>query len=356
MKQMRNLTIIAALILFVACGGQNSNSNGVEKKDVTITAAGATFPLPYYNLAFKNYSEKTGVNVSYGGIGSGGGIRNLKDKIVDFGGTDAFLSDRELSEIPEQIIHIPTCMGAVVMAYNIEGVDNLNLNAEIIADIYLGKITKWNDPKITAINEGTNLPNIAITPAYRSDGSGTTYVFSDYMSKASEVWAKEIGTGKSLKWNHGIAAKGNPGVAGIIKQTNGAIGYIGSEYAFAVQISSAALMNNNGEFVTASSETISAAANIEIASDTRQMITNSSAKGAYPISCFTWIILYKEQNYNSRSLEQAQETIALLDWMLSPEAQELTTKVHYSPLPTEAVNTAKTLLNSATYNGDLIKK
>lgn len=347
--------------LLVACGGQSttkkqaSGDTKATKSNVSLTAAGATFPLPYYNLAFKNYNVETGVNVTYGGVGSGGGIRSVKDQVVDFGGTDAYLSDAEMSEMPSTVVHIPTCMGAVVMAYNIEGVDKLNLNADIIADIYLGKIKSWNDAKIAAINKGVKLPKLAITPAYRSDGSGTTFVFSDYMTKASEAWSKKMGTGKSLKWENGIAAKGNPGVAGIIKQTNGAIGYIGSEYAFAVKTPTAALLNPNGEYVQASTESISAAANVEIVSDTRQMITNSTAVGAYPISCFTWIILYKEQSYASRTLEQATENVKLLKWMVSPTAQELTTKVHYSPLPVAAVTAANNILNSITFNGQPIK-
>lgn len=352
---------MAVAALMVACGGQQQSKKKQEsepakktKSKISLAAAGATFPLPYYNLAFKNYTEKSGVNVTYGGVGSGGGIRSVKDQVVDFGGTDAYLSDAEMSEMPSAIVHIPTCMGAVVMAYNLEGVNKLNLTADIIADIYLGKIKSWDDSRIAAINSGVKLPKVDITPAYRSDGSGTTFVFSDYMTKASNVWAEKMGTGKSLKWNFGIAAKGNPGVTGIIKQTRGAIGYIGSEYAFAVKIPTAALKNLNGEFVTASTESISAAANVDIVSDTRQMITNSPAAGAYPISCFTWIILYKEQAYASRSAEQAKTTVELLKWMVSPESQELTTKVHYSPLPEKAVTAAKNILNSVTFNGKAI--
>lgn len=352
---------MSAAALLVACGGQSTKKKqeGAEtksvKSNVILTAAGATFPLPYYNLAFKTYNESTGVNVTYGGVGSGGGIRSVKDQVVDFGGTDAYLSDAEMSEMPSTVVHIPTCMGAVVMAYNLEGVEKLNLNAEIISDIYLGKIKSWDDAKIATINKGVKLPKLAITPAYRSDGSGTTFVFSDYMTKASKDWAEKMGTGKSLKWEHGIAAKGNPGVAGIIKQTNGAVGYIGSEYAFAVKVPTAALQNPNGEFIMANTESISAAANVEIVPDTRQMITNSPASGAYPISCFTWIILYKEQGYASRTAEQAKENVQLLKWMISPESQELTTKVHYSPLPAAAVTAAQTILNSITFNGQPIQ-
>lgn len=338
-----------SLVLLASCGGKSAKS--VSGKSVIITAAGATFPLPFYNLAFKTYKEGSSTEVTYGGVGSGGGIRSLKDQVIDFGGTDAFLSDKELADMPGDVLHIPTCMGAVVLAYNLEGIDSLNLNAAIISGIYLGKITSWDDVQIVALNPNITLPKLAITPAYRSDGSGTTYVFSDYMTKASAEWAETMGTGKSLKWNHGVAAKGNPGVAGVIKQTQGSIGYIGSEYAFAVKIPSAALQNQQGELIAASSSSISAAANVPHAADARQMITNSDALGAYPISCFTWAILYKEQNYASRDLTQAQATVALLKWMVGAEAQALTTKVHYSPLPSNVVEVAIQNLATITYDG-----
>lgn len=359
MKKIAFMSIFAALLL-MACGGQQDKKKSTEgtkaaKSNVKLNGAGATFPLPFYNLAFKNYTTETGVAVTYGGVGSGGGIRSLKDQVVDFGGTDAYLSDKELAEMPAAVLHIPTCMGAVVISYNLEGVKELNLTADLIADIYLGKITKWNDAKIAAINKGVKLPDMNITPAYRSDGSGTTFVFSDYMTKASKEWAEKMGTGKSLKWNAGVAAKGNPGVAGIIKQTPGAMGYIGTEYAFAMKTATAAIKNPNGEFIKATDETISAAANVAIQPDTRQMITNSTAQGAYPISCFTWIIFYQDQDYNKRSLEQATETVNLLKWMVSPAAQKLTTTVHYSPLPTAAVEAANKILASVSYKGQPIK-
>ena len=220
----------------------------------------------------------------------------------------------------------------------------------------MGKITKWNDSRIAAINPGVNLPDKAMSPVYRSDGSGTTFVFSDYMTKVSPEWAEKIGTGKSLKWPVGMAAKGNPGVAGVISQTEGSIGYVGSEYAFAMKIQFAQIRNAAGNFITPNTESISAAAKGDMPADTRTMITNSAAPDAYPISCFTWIILYKEQAYADRNQAQAEETLKLLNWMLDAEAQALTTKVNYSPLPGKAVKNAKTLLKSVTYNGQPVLK
>lgn len=347
---MNKFLIIILALALTACG--NSKKSGKNTaSDITLTGAGATFPLPYYNLAFKTYKDSTGVSVTYGGIGSGGGIRSLKDKIVDFAGSDAFLSAKEMEEMPAPTIHIPTCMGAVVLAYNLPEVKDLRLNGKIIADIYLGKINRWNDSQIQAVNPGITLPDKAINAVYRSDGSGTTYVFSDYLSKVNQDWNTQVGTGKALKWPAGIAAKGNPGVAGTISQTEGAIGYIGSEYAFALKIPVALLQNKAGNFITPSTESISAAAQTELPADTRTMITDSPAADAYPISCFTWILIYKEQNYNNRKKEQAEATVKLLNWMLGDEAQNLTTKVHYSPLPVSAKDNAKLLLQSVTYNG-----
>ncbi|KIO43043.1 phosphate ABC transporter substrate-binding protein PstS [Sanguibacteroides justesenii] len=352
---MKNLLLISILIISTMLSGNATPADAASNKKEKVTGAGATFPLPFYNLAFKTYQQKNGTTVTYGGIGSGGGIRSLKDRIVDFGGTDAFLSEKELKEMPYETIHIPTCMGAVVMAYNLPEVKDLKLTGEIIADIYLGKIKKWNDRRIQAANPGVALPDKELTPVYRSDGSGTTFVFSDYLTKISNDWKEQVGTGKSLKWPAGIAAKGNPGVAGVIIQTAGSIGYVGSEYAFSLKIPMAQLQNKAGNYVSPTTESISAAASGDIPADTRTMITNSPAVDAYPISCFTWIILYKEQSYNDRKIEQAQATVDLLSWMLSDEAQALTTKVHYSPLPASAVKNAQALLKSVTFNGKTMK-
>lgn len=216
-----NKLIIIALALSLAACGHSKKKTSDHKSNIDLTAAGATFPLPYYNLAFKTYKDSTGVSVTYGGIGSGGGIRSLKDRIVDFAGSDAYLSEAEMAEMPAPVVHIPTCMGAVVMAYNLPEVKELQLTGDMIADIFLGKITRWNDPRIQQVNPGVTLPDKAVSPVYRSDGSGTTYVFSDYLTKISAPWAENIGTGKALKWPVGIAAKGNPGVAGTISQTPG---------------------------------------------------------------------------------------------------------------------------------------
>lgn len=345
---------VAMALTITACGGQKTvNANGRES--VEMSGAGATFPLPFYTMSFDSYSEKSGDVVSYGGIGSGGGVRNLKDGIVDFAGSDAFLSDEEMKEM-QPVVHIPTCMGAVVMAYNLPEVKSLNLSGDVIADIYLGKITKWNDARIVALNPDAQLPEKDIIPAFRSDGSGTTFVFTDYLTKVSEEWKNTLGSGKTVDFKVGLAAKGNPGVAGIIAQTPYSIGYMGSEYAFAQNIPSANVKNANGEMVTPSTESISAAAAGDMPQDTRCSITNSNAAGAYPISCFTWLIIYKEQNYADRSLDQAKATLALMNYMLSDSIQQTTSTVHYAPLPKKAIDLSLENLKTVTYNGENILK
>lgn len=332
-----------------ACSGQKSSGESVE-----LTGAGATFPLPFYNMTFEGYSATHADRVSYGGIGSGGGVRNLKDGIVDFAGSDAFLSDKEMTEMPA-VVHIPTCMGAVVLAYNLPDVVKVNLSGEVIADIYAGKITDWNDARLQELNPDVKLPAKKIILAFRSDGSGTTFVFTDYLSKVSENWKNTYGAGKTVDFPVGQAAKGNPGVAGIIAQTPYSLGYIGSEYAFAQKIPCASVINAQGEAVLPDTKSISAAAG-EIPQDTRCSITNADAPGAYPISCFTWLLIYKEQDYSSRSEAQAKATLELMKYILSDSIQQTTEAVHYAPLPKKAVELSLNNLKEVTYKGQPVLK
>ena len=340
------MTMVAALA-FVSCGGNATNGSREAQE---LSGAGATFPLPFYNVVFEKFAEVNGDVVAYGGIGSGGGVRNLRDKIVDFAGSDAFLSDKEMAEMAP-VVHIPTCMGAVVLAYNLDGVKDLKLSGEVIADIFAGNIKMWNDERLAALNPDIKLPNESIIPVFRSDGSGTTFVFTDYLTKVSPMWREKYGAGKSVNFPSGQAAKGNPGVAGVIKQTKNSIGYVGSEYAFAQKIPYAKIKNQRGEIVEPNAASISAAASGVIPADTRCSITNADAKGAYPISTFTWMIIYKEQNYSDRSKEQAMATLDLLQYILSDEAQNITSEVHYAPLPAKAKELSMTNLKSVTYDG-----
>lgn len=356
-RRLSSVLAIAVALAMTACQGKKQAQEPEEEKRAAqeLSGAGATFPLPFYNAVFEEFSKINGDVVAYGGIGSGGGVRNLKDKVVDFAGSDAFLSDKELGEM-DAVVHVPTCMGAVVLAYNLEGVEQLILSGELVADIFAGEIKRWDDARIAELNPGIALPKEAIIPVYRSDGSGTTFVFTDYLSKASATWQAKFGAGKSVNFPAGQAAKGNPGVAGVVAQTKNAIGYVGSEYAFAQNIPYAKMKNLRGEVVEPNAESISAAASGDIPADTRTSITNADAPGAYPISCFTWLIIYKEQNYARRTLEQAQATVELLRYILSDEAQAITSQVHYAPLPKKAKELSLKNLAGVTYDGQILWK
>lgn len=342
------LPVLLMLGVFTGCGPKGGSG---EKLD----GAGATFPFPFYQLAFKTYSDSTGVQVNYGAIGSGGGVRSLNDRVVDFAGTDAYLTDEEIAAYEGGVVHVPTCLGGVAMAFNLPGITELCLTHEIIAGMYLGTITRWNDPKVQAVNEGVALPDLAITPVYRSDGSGTTFVFSHYMQEVNADWREKLGEGKALNWQVGVAGKGNPGVAALVGGTPGAVGYVGSEYVFAQGLTCASLQNRDGNFVKPTLETIAASAEGAVSSDLRLMVTNQPGAQTYPISCLTWIVIPREQKYGSRTKSQAASTVALLRWMLSDGSQGLTESVNYVPLPGRIREQALTLLGGVTYGGEALK-
>lgn len=340
------IVLFALLAMLSSC-----STDGREK----ISGAGATFPAPFYNIVFREYAKQGGSITTYGGIGSGGGVRSFKDQTVDFGATDVFLSDKDLKKIGIEVVHIPAALGGIVMSYNLEGIKELNMNAEIVTGIYLGKITKWNDPKLKAINPGVNLPDRSITPVYRSDGSGTTAVFSEYMSKVNDEWKEKIGKGKALKFPKGVAAKGNPGVAGVIAETKGSIGYIGSEYALALHIPTVSMQNSSGNYIKANEKSISLSADIDMPADTRTVITNSDNPDAYPISTFSWIIVYKEQHYNGRTYAEAKALKDLMLFLISKDGQEIAVKTSYAPLSGKALETTRAAIESMTYNGKIIE-
>ncbi len=345
-NKMILIGFVLALAAFTACNSENSQK---------ISGAGATFPAPFYKIVFQNFNKSTSNDVTYGAIGSGGGYRSLKDKTVDFGASDVFLGNKEMNALDGEVIHIPAVLGAVVLSYNLEGVKELKLTSDLIADIFTGKIKKWNDSKIQAINTTATLPNKDITVVFRSDGSGTTAVFSEYMSKVNVNWKNAIGKGKALNFPVGVSAKGNAGVAGLIAETSGAIGYIGSEYALALRMPTVALKNQAGHFITADVASISASANVEMPEDTRVFITNSANPKAYPISTFTWLLIYKEQAYNNRSLADAKALKQLMEFMLSKDAQSVASTVNYAPLSGKALEKAKKALVQMTFEGKPIQ-
>lgn len=319
-----------------------------------LLGAGATFPYPLYSKMFDVYHKQYGVKINYQSIGSGGGIRQLEAKTIDFGATDAFMSEKKLSEVPGEILHVPTCLGAVVITYNLPGSPELKLDSDVIADIFLGKIKKWNDPRIADLNPDVNLPKHKVMVVHRSDGSGTTFIFTDYLAKVSPSWKENVGTGKSVNWPTGLGAKGNEGVSGLVKQIKGSIGYCELAYALHNDMPLALVKNKAGNFIKPGIESISLAANVEIPSHTRVSLTNTEAEKGYPLSSFTWIILYKEQKYGKRGREKAVELVKLLSWMVG-DGQKYAAPLDYAPLPEPAVGRATALLRSVTFGGRAVK-
>lgn len=341
---------ITALIFLVSFTG--TTLMAAEKE---LLGAGATFPYPLYSKMFDTYNKQFGVKVNYQAIGSGGGQKQLINKTVDFGGTDAFMTESAMKEAGAPIVHIPTYLGAVVLTYNLPGNPKLGFTPDIIADIFLGKITKWNDPKIAGVNPGLKLPDLAISVAHRSDGSGTTNIFSDYLSKVSKGWKDKVGTGMSLNWPVGLGGKGNPGVAGLIKQVPGALGYVELIYALENNMPVGTIRNKSGKFIEPSIKSVSASANIPLPDDTNVSLTDTAAPDGYPISGFTWLIVYKEQSYGGRTKARAEETAKLLKWVIS-DGQKLAEPLHYAPLSKTAAAKAEKILKSVTFsNAPLFK-
>ncbi|MCX7966700.1 MAG: phosphate ABC transporter substrate-binding protein PstS [Syntrophorhabdaceae bacterium] len=349
-KWVKSLVFLMCVLAMGLCF---SNVHAAEGE---LIGAGATFPQPLYSKMFDVYFQQHKIKINYQGIGSGGGINQLVKKTVDFGGTDAFMTEKELQEAGAPVLHIPTCLGAVVVTYNLPGNPKLKLTPEVVADIFLGKIKKWNDPKIQEINKEVKLPDLAITVVRRADGSGTTHIFSEYLTKVSSEWKEKMGVGKSLNWPEGfIGQKGNPGVAGYIKQTPGAVGYVELLYALQNQMPFASIKNRSGVFIEPTPKTVSNAAKVKIPDDTNVSLTDTSAKDGYPISGFTWLIFYKEQNYGGRSKKRAESLAKLLMWMVT-DGQKYVEPLQYSPLPKEASTIAQKIIKSMTYDGKPILK
>ena len=350
-RSMKKMGFTKTAFMVVGIFAISTGITSAEK--AKLTGAGATFPYPLYVKMFKVYYQQYGIKVNYQAIGSGGGIRQIRSKTVDFGASDAFLSDEGLKKFSSPVVHIPTCSGAVVLSYNLPGVSELKLSPKVLADIFLGKITKWNDAKIKAINKGISLPNMNIAVVHRSDGSGTTFIFSDYMCKISDEWKSKVGRGKSLNWPCGLGAKGNPGVAGLIKQVPGSIGYIELTYALQNNIPMAALRNKSGKFIKPSVEAVSKSADIPLSDDMRISLTNTSAKDGYPIAGFTYILVYKNLKDGNLSEKKARALAKLLWWM-THDGQKFALPLHYAPLSKTAKAKATAILKSLEYKGKKI--
>ncbi len=318
-------------------------------EQIEITGAGATFPYPFYSKIFNVYYEKTGVKINYQAIGSGGGIRQLLNKTVDFGATDVFISNKDFSGVNSKIIHIPTCLGAVVITYNLPGNPRLKFTPEIISDIFLGKIKWWNDQRIKDINKKIKLPKKRIVVIHRADGSGTTFILSDYLTKVSPEWAKKVGRGKILNWPSGIGGKGNTGVAGLIKKIPGAIGYVELIYALQNEMPAGLIRNKAGNFINPSIKSVSIAANINIPDDTRISITDTNSKNGYPICSFTWLIFYQDLYYTG-NIQKALELVKLFWWIIH-DGQIFAESLNYAPLPQSVIKKGEKILQNVLYRG-----
>jgi phosphate transport system substrate-binding protein len=319
-----------ALALVLATAGL---ATGQAHAETLINGAGATFPYPLYSKWFSEYAKvDSSVKFNYQSIGSGGGIKQISAQTVDFGASDKFLSDEELKAAPGKLLHIPTVMGAVVVTYNLPGVaTGLKLNSEDVANIFLGKITMWNDPKIADDNPGVKLPAKPIIVVHRSDGSGTTSIFTDYLSGVNAEWSQKVGKGASVKWPIGLGGKGNEGVAGQIKTTPYSLGYVELAYAFENKLPYAFLKNKSGVFVEPSIRSTSAAAAAAIKhmpADYRISLVNQPAKDAYPIVGFTWLLVYEQQ----KDALKGKKLVEFLNWSLH-KGQKMAAPMLYAPLP-----------------------
>jgi phosphate transport system substrate-binding protein len=324
------LTRIAAILLAVSvllCSAVSAQT--------VINAGGATFPYPIYSKWFSEYNKlHPDIQINYQSIGSGGGIRQVTAGTLDFGATDGPMTDEQLAQAKFKILHIPTVLGAVVPAYNIPGVTaELKFAPDVLADIFLGKITTWNDPRIAKENPGIKLPGDPIVVVHRSDGSGTNYIFTDYLSKVSSEWKSSVGKGTSVSWKTGMGGKGNEGVAGYIRNINGSIGYVELIYALHNQIPFGTVRNAAGAYVKASLDsTTAAAASAKVPADFRVSITNAPGKDAWPIASFTWLLIPQP----SKDQHKGQVIKGFLEWM-STEGQKMVEPLSYAPLPSNVV-------------------
>lgn len=344
----RPLFLSLATLAAVACGGDGASET------VQLTGAGATFPNPVYSRWFDAFYRATGHQVNYQSVGSGAGIKQYTEGTVDFGATDGPMNAEELDGVNGQVLHIPTVLGAVVLTWNLPGVDSLRLDPATVADIFLGRITRWNDPKLVALNPGATLPDRDLLVVHRSDGSGTTYIFTDYLGKVSDTWRDSVGVGKAVNWPTGIGGKGNEGVTQQVKQVEGTLGYVELIYAEENHLPAAAVQNAAGEFVRPTLASVSAAAaGVDLPEDTdfRVSITNPQGADAYPIASFTWLLIRPDM----ADMAQARAIRDFLTWMVGDEAQAIAAELKYAPLPAPIVTLVKQRIAGLTAGGQPIE-
>jgi len=336
--------LLTAVVVAWSCGV------GPATAQLLINGAGATFPYPIYSKWFDEYAKiSRSVNFNYQSIGSGGGIRQITARTVDFGATDGPMTDEQLKAAPGELFHVPTVIGAVVATYNLPGNPKLRFTPDILADVFFGKITKWNDARIKDVNPGANLPDQPIVVVHRSDGSGTTYIWVDYLAKVNSEWEQKVGRGTSVKWPVGLGGKGNEGVAGQIKNTPGALGYVELAYAIKNNLPAASIRNQAGRFVepTIGSTTAAAAgAAAEMPPDFRVSLTNAPGPDVYPIASFTWLLVYREQPDEVKG-----KAIVGFLWWASHDGQKYAADLLYAPLPAPVVKQIEAKLRQVVYQG-----
>jgi phosphate transport system substrate-binding protein len=332
--------ILATVAIAIAATASAADS-------LLVNGAGATFPFPLYSKWFSEYNKlHPNLKFNYQSIGSGGGIQQITNQTVDFGASDAPMKDEQIAKIPS-VVHIPTVLGAVVVTYNVPSIKQLRLTPETLSGVFLGKITRWNDPALAKVNPGVKLPDAAISVVHRSDGSGTSNIFTDYLSKVSPEWKEKVGAGTSVKWPVGLGAKGNEGVTGLVKQSPGSVGYVELAYAKQNKLPTTELENHDGHFVKATLETTSeAAAGVEMPDDFRVSITDARGKNAYPMASFTYILV-------PHDLQDAAKGDALVKflWWAVHDGQRYAEPLDYAPLPKKVVEMVSAKLESLTVQG-----
>ncbi|MEW8958875.1 MAG: phosphate ABC transporter substrate-binding protein PstS [Moorella sp. (in: firmicutes)] len=346
------------LVVVAGCSGKGASEKpqGSGGGSVSLNGAGASFPYPLYSKWIAEYNKVApNVNIDYQSIGSGGGIKGITEETLDFAGSDAPMTDEQMRKAPGQIFHIPTVMGAVVITYNLDGVNSgLKLTPEVISGIFLGKIKKWNDPALTSLNPDVKLPDKDITVVHRSDGSGTTNIFTDYLSSVSPEWQEKVGKGTAVEWPVGIGAKGNEGVAGTVKQTPGGIGYVELAYAVQNRLPYAFIKNQAGKFVEPSLDTTTAAAAgsaSKMPEDMRVSIVNAPGENSYPIAGYTYLLVYKDQ----KDKDKGTELVKFLWWAVH-DGEKYAKDLLYAPLPENVVKLAEAKIKQINYQGQPLYK
>ena len=346
---MKRLGLLAAAAALLVAGAAPAIAQS------SLTGAGATFPFPIYSKWFDTYNQKNRIQINYQSIGSGGGIRQFTEGTVDFGATDAPMSEAQMAALGGNVEHIPTVLGAVVVTYNLPsiGTTKLKFDGTTLVDIFMGRITKWNDRRIAALNPGVTLPNIDLIVVHRSDGSGTSFIFTDYLNKNSREWRDKVGSASSVNWPVGLGGKGNEGVTQQVKQVEGAVGYVELIYALSNNLPYALIKNPAGSFVEPSLASVTAAAGSARwtpDTDFRVSITNAPGANSYPISSFTWLLVRRD----NRDAAKAKLIKDFLAWMITPDAQRLASDLKYAPLPDEVVALVRARLASLKAAGRAI--